>query len=82
MLQPYSQIMERPEDVPVLSQIQKEMLQSRFSPTYQMLIGTQEYLKSKGHSAEFILGFLNGLQEASNMLDNFEAIHKGKTEED
>lgn len=82
MIKDYSLMMENPEDVPVLSQSQKEQLQARFSPTYQMLLGIQEYLKNKGHGPEFILGFLNGLQTASEMLDAFETIHSQKQEED
>lgn len=82
MLQPYQLILEDPENVPVISGIQKEMLQARFSPSFQMLNGVQEFLKAKGHGPEYILGFLNGMAECSQMLDTFELVSKAKLEED
>lgn len=81
MINDYKIILEDPENVPVVPQYLKEMIQARLSPTFQMLQGTQDYLKAKGHGPEFILGFLNGLQQASEMFDTWETIAKYREED-
>lgn len=57
-----------------------EWLQVRFNYSFQRQIGTIEYLKAKGHSDEFILGFIEGLETASQILDTASEIRKMNTQ--
>ncbi|NBK20418.1 MAG: DUF2717 domain-containing protein [Spirochaetia bacterium] len=82
MLTPFQQIQENPEDVPVLTERQRQGLQARFNAGWHFETGTVAKLKSVGYSEEFILGYLAGLTKASSLLDDFESIRENLKEEE
>lgn len=47
-----------------------DFLQALFSSSYQISIGTLVDLKKAGFSEQYTLGYLNGLEAASQMIDH------------
>ena len=82
MLHEIQQHHENPEDLPFISGHVKTYLQAHFNAGYQLQIGTLDYLKSKGHSEQFALGYLAGFQAVCEYLDMVERNKKEQTEED
>lgn len=66
------------ENLPGISRALKEHLQAQFNPGYQFTIGTPDYLKSKGYSPEFVLGFLAACADISEYLDQLDYMNKNQ----
>lgn len=82
MLQPFKQLIENPEDIPMIPPNVAEYLQARLNPGYLMQAGTVRWLHEQGYSENHIMGFLAGVQYAIQTIDDTETIRKQLQEDD
>lgn len=76
MLQAFKQLMENPEDVPMIPTDVAEYLQARLNAGYLMQVGTTKWLQQQGYSESYIAGFLAGCQYAVQSIDDAESVRK------
>lgn len=70
MLPQIKEILERGADsIPAIPAPVISYLQTVFSPSYQFAVGNVTDLKKSGWSEEYILGYLAGLESASQTID-------------
>lgn len=82
MLLPIKQVVENPNDIPDVPRAVIEYLQVRFNFTYLEATGHIARMRSCGCSEAHILGFIQGLQYASNVIDEMELRKDMLREED
>lgn len=82
MLLPIKQVVENPNDIPDVPRAVIEYLQVRFNFTYLEATGHIARMRSCGCSEAHILGFIQGLQYASNVIDEMELRKAMLREED
>lgn len=81
MIEPVKYLLENPEDTPDIPYAVKEYLQGRFNYAYLEASGHLARLRSSGCSEAHILGFIQGLHYASNVIDEVE-LRKEQLEEE
>ncbi|AAP20525.1 DUF2717 domain-containing protein [Yersinia phage phiA1122] len=72
MLTPISQLLKNPNDIPDVPRATAEYLQVRFNHAYLEASGHIGFMRASGCSEAHILGFIQGLQYASNIIDEIE----------
>lgn len=72
MLKPINHLMKNPNDIPDVPRAVSEYLQVRFNYAYLEASGHIGLMRSNGCSEAHILGFIQGLQYASNVIDEIE----------
>lgn len=72
MLQPIKNVVDNPNDVPDIPLAVSEYLQTRFNFAYLEASGHMGLMRASGCSEAHILGFIQGLQYASNVIDEIE----------
>ena len=82
MLQPIHHLLNNPEDVPDVPRAVAEYLQVRFNYAYLEQSGHIGLMRANGCSESHILGFIQGLQYASNVIDEIEIRKEQLLEED
>lgn len=65
-------------NLPLVPKELLDFLTVRFSSGYQMTIGTPDYLKTKGATESYTLGFLSGMQECLNILQSMNEHNRGE----
>lgn len=76
MLQPFQQLYDNPEDVPMIPLDVAEYIQARLNAGYLMQVGTTKWLMAQGYSESYIAGFLAGCQYGVQLVDDAENIRK------
>lgn len=82
MLTPIKHLVENPNDIPDVPRAVVEYLQVRFNFTYLEATGHIARMRSCGCSESHILGFIQGLQYASNVIDEIDVRKDMLREED
>lgn len=72
MLKPIEHLVMNPEDIPDMPKATAEYLQVRFNLSYLDNTGHLELMRRAGCSESHILGFIQGLQYASNVIDEID----------
>ncbi|UCS82769.1 hypothetical protein vBYenPRambo_026 [Yersinia phage vB_YenP_Rambo] len=72
MLKPINHLMKNPNDIPDIPRAVAEYLQVRFNYAYLEASGHIGLMRANGCSEAHILGFIQGLQFASNVIDEVE----------
>lgn len=81
MLTPIQQLLKNPNDIPDVPRATAEYLQVRFNHAYLEASGHIGFMRANGCSEAHILGFIQGLQYASNIIDEIE-LRKEQLRED
>lgn len=81
MLKPIEHLVKNPEDIPDMPRATAEYLQVRFNLSYLDMTGQLEHMRRAGCSEAHILGFIQGLQYASNVIDEIETRREMLREE-
>lgn len=81
MLKEIQHYISNPEDVPDVPLAVKNYLQVRYNYTYLNATHHIAFMRSKGCSESHILGFIEGLAYASEVLDEMEQRIKMNKEE-
>lgn len=82
MLKPINHLIKNPNDIPDVPRAVAEYLQVRFNLTYLDMTGHLELMRKAGCSEAHMLGFIQGLQYASNVIDEIETRKEMLREED
>lgn len=82
MLLPISHLVENPNDIPDVPRAVVEYLQVRFNFSYLEATGHIAHMRTCGCSEAHILGFIQGLQYASNVIDEIQVRKELLNEED
>lgn len=72
MLSPIKHLVDFPEDIPNVPKVLSEYLQVRYNYSYLEATGHIGQMRAAGCSEAHILGFIQGLQYASNVIDEIE----------
>ena len=82
MLKPIQHFMNHPEDVPDVPLAVAEYLQVRFNYACLEATGHIGHMRASGCSEAHILGFIQGLQYAANVIDEIELRKEQLNEEE
>lgn len=73
---------DEPEDIPSIPYASSQFLQARLNPAYLMRIGTIQSLRNEGFSEQAILGFLEGVTAACEVIELMESAQRQRHEEE
>jgi hypothetical protein len=65
--------LDNPEDIPTIPYTSSQFLQARLNPAYLMRVGVLDDLRKGGFSEPAILGFLEGVNAAVEVIELMES---------
>ncbi|WP_435634305.1 phage protein [Pseudomonas solani] len=72
---------DNPEDIPAIPESSSQFLQARLNPAYLMRVGVLADLRRDGFSEQAILGFLEGVNAAIEVIELMEAAQAQRLED-
>lgn len=82
MLSIIQHYLNNPEDVPDIAPQSAEYLNVRLNTSYLIASGAVDELKRAGYSEQYIAGFLDGCNGATEIVDFMQEFQKQKEESD
>lgn len=74
--------LDNPEDIPAIPHASSQFLQARLNPAYLMRTGVLEDLRRSGFSEQAILGFLEGVNAAVELIELMEFAQRQSHEDE
>jgi hypothetical protein len=74
--------LENPEDIPAIPHASAQFLKARLNPAYLMRLGTLDDLRRAGFSEAAILGFLEGVTAATEVIEQMEEAQRQAHEDE
>jgi len=72
---------DNPEDIPPIPHAASQFLQERLNPAYLFRVGVIENLRKAGFSEPALLGFLEGINAAIEVIELMEEAQKQQHED-
>lgn len=73
--------LDNPDDIPAIPPAASQFIQARLNPAYLMRIGALEDLRRNGFSESAILGFLEGVTAAVEVIELMETAQEQRMED-
>lgn len=73
---------DNPEDIPAIPYASAQFLKARLNPAYLLRIGALESLRSSGFSEGAILGFIEGVSAAVEVIELMEMAQAQRLEDE
>jgi len=73
--------LDHPDDIPAIPPAASQFLQARLNPAYLMRLGALDELRRSGFSEQAILGFLEGVTAAVEVIELMEAAQEHRLED-
>lgn len=73
--------LDNPEDIPAIPHAASQFLQARLNPTYLMRTGVLEDLRKAGFSEQALLGFIEGVSAAVEVIELMENAQQQQLED-
>lgn len=73
--------LENPDDIPGIPEASSQFLQARLNPAYLQRLGTLDDLRRAGFSEPAILGFLEGVTAAVELIELMESAQQQRLED-
>ncbi|MBA1211540.1 phage protein [Pseudomonas oryzihabitans] len=80
MLTQLQRHIDNPEDIPAIPEDASQFLQARLNPAYLMRTGALESLRRDGFSEQALMGFLEGVTAACEIIELMEQAQKERHE--
>lgn len=74
--------LENPEDIPAIPSAASQFIQARLNPAYLMRTGALDDLRRSGFSEQAILGFLEGVTAACEVIEQMEEAQRQRHEDE
>ncbi|WP_397381090.1 phage protein [Pseudomonas sp.] len=81
MLSALQHHLDNPDDIPSIPPASSQFLQARLNPAYLMRIGVLDDLRRAGFSEQAILGFLEGVTAAVEVIELMETAQEQRLED-
>lgn len=81
MLSALQHHLDHPDDIPSIPPASSQFLQARLNPAYLMRIGILDDLRRGGFSEQAILGFLEGVTAAVEVIELMETAQEQRLED-
>lgn len=82
MLTQIQHYLDNPEDIPAIPRAASEFIQARLNMAYLVRAGQLDELRKAGFSESAILGFLEGINAAIEVIELMEEAQKRQYEEE
>ena len=82
MLTQLQHYLDNPDDIPAIPNAASQFLQARLNMAYLIRSGTLDELRKAGFSESAILGFLEGINAAIEVIELMEEAQKRQYEEE
>ncbi|QLI47580.1 hypothetical protein phi3MF5_29 [Pseudomonas phage vB_PsyP_3MF5] len=73
--------LENPEDIPAIPNASAEFLYARLNPAYMMRLGVLDDLRKAGFSEQAILGFIEGVNAACEIVEQMVIAQEQRLED-
>lgn len=73
--------LDNPDDIPAIPRVASQFLKARLNPAYLMRLGTLDDLRRAGFSEQAILGFLEGVTAAVEVIELMETAQEQRLED-
>lgn len=74
--------LENPDDIPAIPHAASQYLQARLNPAYLIRTGALDDLRRAGFSEQAVLGFIEGVTAACEVIEQMERAQQQRHEEE